>query len=110
MSNSSQSNKAKAKRHNQGKPQLSLVPLEGVTAFCRAGEMGIPKYGRDNWHRGLSRLEIIDSLLRHTIKLADPSESDIDEESGLNEADHIVWNAMVLAHAIKNKWPLEKEK
>lgn len=95
----------KGDRKNNGKVQLSLVPLSGVEAYARAGAFGCEKYARDNWRGGLPINQLIDSLLRHAFKLADPGESDIDEESGLNHCDHIVWNAMTIAHAIKNNWP-----
>lgn len=98
---------SKGDRHNQGKPQLSLVPYAVLEGIARGLEFGIEKYARDNWREGLTRYEIIDSLQRHTGKLADPNEPDIDADSGLHHADLIACNAAFLCHAVKHDWPLQ---
>lgn len=73
--------KTDAKRYNQNKPRMSLVPssLNRYVAFGLT--YGALKYGDDNWRKGFNWKDIIDSLERH---LADLKEGkDIDDESGL---------------------------
>jgi len=91
-----------ATRHNQGKPQLSMVleARKGLEAAARALEFGQRKYDRANWKKGLKTTQILDSLLRHTTKLLDPQSPDEDDESGLNHVDHIVANALFLAEYV----------
>ena len=96
--------KDKADRFNNGKPELSFVPLAVKEGIARGLMFGAEKYDRDNWRKGLSIYAILDSLDRHVSKLADPDEPDIDEESGLHHADLIACNAAFLSHAIKHKW------
>ena len=91
-------------RFNDGKPQASIVPYAVIEAISRGLGFGAEKYSRDNWRAGLSVNGILDSLLRHTHKLADPDEPDIDEESGLHHADLIACNAAFLTHAVKHGW------
>ncbi len=93
-------------RFNNGKPEISLVPYAGVEGIARASMYGKKKYSRDNWRGGMSQSGLLDCLLRHAIKLADPDEGDFDEESGLHHADHIAWNAAVICHAVKHDWPM----
>lgn len=92
-------------RYNTGKPPVSLVAFAGIEGAARATESGIAKYKLNNWRGGLYLSEILDSLLRHSYKLASPEEPDIDPESNLHHSDHIAWNALVLSHGIKYGWP-----
>ena len=86
----------KADRFNNGKPQLSFVPLAAKESIARGLMFGAEKYDRDNWRKGSSLYSIMDSLDRHLSKLADPDEPDIDEESGLHHVDLIASNAAFL--------------
>lgn len=81
-------------RHNEGKPQMSFLGdfKEAIEEFAKVCEMGANKYGRNNWKKGGRKNVIIDSLGRHFIKLA--SGTEFDDESGLEHAAHIAWNAL----------------
>jgi len=92
------SKKLSGDRKNQGKPQLSLVPLALMESTARALEFGVEKYSRDNWRGGLPLYQILDCLMRHTHKLSDPNEPDIDEESGLHHVDCIAANVAKPPH------------
>lgn len=76
-----------------------LVPFQEITdAFTRVAEFGAEKYEPWNWSKGLSRVQVIGSLLRHTFAYL--RGQDRDEDSGLLHTDHILWNAAVLSHNV----------
>ncbi len=89
--------KEKALRYNEGKPQLSYLldfPLAAKGLAARF-ELGAKKYERDNWKKGLDNLELIDSLLRHLVKLHNGEW--FDPKDGGTHVDAVVWNAVVLS-------------
>lgn len=73
-----------------------LVPIEAIEAYSRVAEFGAKKYAPWNWAKGLPRMQIAASLIRHL--WAYMRGEDCDKESGLAHTDHIVWNAVTLAH------------
>ena len=86
-----------ALRFNTNKSQLSSM-LEADVAMkgmCKVFEFGAEKYARSNWKKGLPVDEIIDSLLRHLMSVANGEV--IDPESKLPHIDHITCNAVFLA-------------
>ena len=93
-----------AKREKLNAPPYDLVPFQEMTeAYVRVAEFGAKKYAPWNWSKGLSRVQIIGSLLRHTFAYLRGEESD--KDSGLLHTDHILWNAAALAHNVR--WGLE---
>lgn len=81
-----------------------LVPFQEVAeAYARVAEFGAKKYAPWNWSKGLSRVQLIGSLLRHTFAYLRGEERDND--SGLLHTDHILWNAAALSHNVH--WNLE---
>ncbi len=88
---------AQADRFNTGKPELSylLSAPYAIEGLCEAFTFGAKKYSRDNWKQGFPANQLINSLLRHLTAYAngDP----IDEESGINHLNMVLWNALVLA-------------
>lgn len=81
-----------------------LVPFQEMTeAYVRVAEFGARKYAPWNWSKGLPRVQIIGSLLRHTFAYLRGEERD--EDSGLLHTDHILWNAVTLVHNVH--WNLE---
>ncbi len=81
-----------------------LIPYQEMTdAFARVAEHGAIKYAPWNWSKGLARVQLIGSLLRHTFAYLRGEERDSD--SGLLHTDHILWNAAVLSHNVH--WNLE---
>lgn len=77
-----------AKKHDDGKPQLSLMPKAAIEGGARAFGHGVDKYGRYNYRQGegLDWSRVFDALLRHITTWW--HESDNDEESKLNHLDH----------------------
>ena len=79
-----------------------LVPFQEMTdAYARVAEYGQTKYAAWNWSKGLSRVQILGSLLRHTFAYLRGEERDSGPKgSGLLHTDHILWNAAALAHNV----------
>jgi hypothetical protein len=81
-----------------------LVPFSEMTeAYARVAEFGARKYDAWNWSKGLPRVQLIGSMLRHTWAYLRGEERDA--ESGLLHTDHILWNAVTLCHNVH--WGLE---
>lgn len=82
-------------KYDNGKPDLSIVPLALETACARAFEFGANKYGRNNYRHGLKYTRLIAAALRH-IKAWNEVE-DLDLESGLSHLDHAIACLAMLA-------------
>lgn len=97
---------------DEGKPKLTYLPWDVLDRVAFHYEKGAQKYGDDNWRLGMSSLEILDSLMRHTRKYF----------MGMDDEDHlsaIVFNALCLIYNEENfkdtpevhdlpKWWVEK--
>jgi hypothetical protein len=93
-----------AMREKLHEPPYDLFPFEEtVIAYMRVAEFGAKKYEPWNWSKGLSRVQLIGSLLRHTFAYL--RGGDFDKETGLLHTDHILWNAVALSHNVH--WSLE---
>lgn len=93
-----------AKREKLHVLPYDLVPFQEMTdAYVRVAEFGAKKYEPWNWSKGLSRVQILGSLLRHTFAYLRGEETD--KDSGLSHTDHIIWNAVTLTHNVR--WNLE---
>ena len=88
-----------AKREKLNTLPYDLVPFQEFTdAFTRVAEFGAKKYEPWNWSKGLSRVQLVGSLLRHAFAYLRGEERDRD--SGLLHTDHILWNATALSHNV----------
>lgn len=93
-----------AQREKLGALPYDLVPFQEFTeAYARVAEFGARKYAPWNWSKGLSRAQLLGSLLRHAFAYL--RGEDRDSDSGLLHTDHIVWNAVTLVHNVH--WNLE---
>ena len=96
--------KSGAQREKLGTLPYDLIPYQEITdAFARVAEFGAVKYAPWNWSKGLARVQLLGSLLRHTFAYL--RGEDRDKETGLLHTDHILWNAAVLSHNVH--WNLE---
>lgn len=87
-------------RHNSGKLPLNFIlsapnAVNQLAAIMAAGEA---KYDRDNWKKGLVFEELLDSLLRHLVRLSEGEA--VDSETGLPHTGHILCNAFFLAELL----------
>lgn len=81
-----------------------LIPFQEITdAYTRVAEFGAIKYEPWNWSKGLPRVQLLGSLLRHTFAYLRGEERDA--ETKLLHTDHILWNAVALVHNVH--WNLE---
>ena len=88
-----------AQREKLHHTPYDLVPFQEFTdAYIRVAEHGAKKYAPWNWSKGLARVQILCSLLRHTFAYLRGEERD--ENSGLLHTDHILWNATALSHNV----------
>lgn len=101
-------------RHNSNKPRWRNFPLHLVEPVVLVGSHaelreGNPhgKYPTYNFLKGLSVADTLDSLKRHLVKLDDPTQSDLDDETGQHHLAHIAWNALVALHFIKTRPDLD---
>ncbi len=85
-----------ADRHNQGKPQYSLISLACLEPMVRGLEYGEKKYSRNNWKKGMPQSQILNSTLRHISEMLEGRM--IDEESGLPHIALIQCNGMFLGN------------
>lgn len=92
----------KALRYNDGKPDWSLVDFHSLLPMVRVLEYGAKKYtvwevsGRENWKKPMDKKQILNSAMRHLIKLMEWIEQD--EESWLPEVGHLMCNLMFYAY------------
>ena len=88
---------AHAQRHNQGKTDLSLLPVEACAQEALVWGFGANKYGRANWKKlwGDDTINVaMASLMRHAFAVLNGELED--SESGLPHAAHIRCNAAMI--------------
>lgn len=105
----------RAKRFNNGKPPLDLLPLDMFTGLARVLEMGEKKYGRNNWRKGAPSTEQIASLLRHLQPIMEVLNADkgadflFDSESKLPHVDHVLFNVISLRLALETEYGVPRD-
>jgi len=73
-------------KHDQEKPDLSLLPKEFLEEVARAFMHGEKKYGRYNYLGGMDWHRLIAASMRHITAFQDGE--NLDPESGLNHLGH----------------------
>lgn len=86
------------------KAPLNLLPIRPLRAIAAAMEHGAVKYEPWNWQdveKPQAEInELYAALLRHTLAASDPSENDIDAESGLHHIAHAGACVMLLLYKL----------
>lgn len=91
-----------AQREKMGKPRYDLMPARIVNDYYAAiADFGAKKYAPRNWEKGLPQSQIADSLQRHLWAYMEGE--DLDQESNLPHAGHILWNAVALLYGYHHK-------
>lgn len=88
-------------RFNKGKPRWGLVPQSALLPMVEVLEFGANKYDAWNWTKGLSVVEICESMKRHLDAFMEGEDND--KESGISHVGHIQCNALFLSWMLKNK-------
>lgn len=83
-------------KFDQGKADLSLVPLIAIESEARALGFGEKKYGRYNYTNGFEVSRLTSAALRHL--LAYNGGETFDPESGLHHIGHARANLAMLLH------------
>ena len=83
-------------KHDDGKPDLSLIPRAAMNGIARALMFGANKYGRYNYCKGFANTRLAAACLRHVMAYLDGE--DIDPESGLSHLDHALATLSMMVH------------
>lgn len=82
-------NKIIGNKHDNGKPDWTLLPVKPLVTVIRVLEHGLVKYSRDNWKQVKDgRNRYLNAAFRHLASISDGEW--LDEESGLPHAAHAV--------------------
>lgn len=92
-------------RFNQDKPKWSLVPQSALLPMVKVLEFGAKKYAPQNWMKGLSVVEICESMKRHLDAFMEGEDND--KESLISHIGHLQCNALFLAWMIENRPDLD---
>lgn len=89
------------KKHDQSKPDLSLLPREFLDEVSKAFMHGEKKYGRYNYLGGMDWHRLVGAALRHLTAFNDGE--DLDPESGNSHLGHAGASiAMLLVYIKRN--------
>jgi len=89
---------APAKKNDQAKPDLSLLPLPALEQMALAFMYGEKKYGRYNYTAGFESHRLIAACLRHVSQYQNGE--DLDPESGASHLGHALASLAMLLHTI----------
>lgn len=88
-------------KHDEGKPQLSILTKESLEAEARAFQYGALKYDKNNYKKGMAWSRVLDAALRHL--MAFNAKEDLDPESGLTHLAHSKACLAMLIYYYENK-------
>lgn len=74
------------KKFDNGKLDLSLIPLSALEQEARGFMLGADKYGRNNFKQGLEASRLVAACLRHVHAWMEGE--DLDPESGASHLGH----------------------
>ena len=83
------------RKHDKEKTRLDLIAPDALEALGRVLTYGARKYDPRNWERGMAWSRVIGACLRHVNAIN--AGEDLDRESGLPHASHLMCDAMFLA-------------
>lgn len=90
----SMAQETKMLRYDSGKPNWTLIDFKTIEPMVRVMEYGATKYQEGNWKLPPNDpKQPLQSAFRHLIALV--SGEEIDEESGVSHAGHVMTNMMI---------------
>lgn len=91
---------SKAKKFDQGKPRLSLLPTHAIMEAAGVMTFGAQKYGDKNWMQGDMRVtRLWDAAVRHMVAFFHGE--DTDPESGKSHLAHAICNMSMIHEIIR---------
>lgn len=97
-----------AKKADAGKPQLDLLPREGLEQIARVLEYGARKYQIHNYKKGRAWRRDAGAILRHVFAWLDGE--DLDPESGLSHLAHAGCGVLFLLEYLKTHPELDNRR
>lgn len=67
-------------KYDQGKPSISLIPVEALLGEAEVFDFGAKKYGKHNFRLGMNHTRVLDAALRHILAIV--RGEDLDPETG----------------------------
>lgn len=86
-------------KFDQGKPPMSLIPVEAKRGLAAVLAFGAQKYSKNNWRGGMAWSRLMDSAYRHLDAFC--AGEDLDPETGLSHIDHLQACAAFLSTYVK---------
>ncbi len=96
VSNISLGESDKALRYNEGKIRWSLVHFPSLEPMVEVLEYWSKKYAEENWKKPMPKKQILESMMRHLVRLMEDEE--LDSESWLPHVWHILANCMFYSY------------
>lgn len=78
-------------KHDEGKPQIHLVPPQIIWDIAEVRMYGNAKYGDPNNWKTVEKWRYVDALLRHLLLYLEDPEG-VDKESGIKHYKHAACN------------------
>lgn len=88
-------------KHDDGKTQWHLLPLEAVEGAVRVMMHGAKKYSAYNWANGMPYTRVLDAAMRHINAIYQGEDKDPD--SGLDHVDHAICELLFLKYYMIHK-------
>jgi Domain of unknown function (DUF5664) len=83
-------------KHDQGKPDWTLLDRTAMEEVCRVLMKGSEKYGRSNWRKGLDKERLLAASIRHIVASNDGELKD--PEFGTSHLAHAICGLMMSLH------------
>lgn len=87
-------------KYDQGKPDLTIVPVEAIESMARAFMYGAKKYSRGNFKKGLEVNRTLAAALRHIYAFS--SGENLDPESGESHLSHALAALAMTVYNLKH--------
>lgn len=88
-------------KFDAGKPRMDLIDSGALVELAKVLEFGARKYAENNWRKGIKLSRLTAASMRHLTEIMDGQ--NLDEETGLQHAGHLMCCAMFLVWTIKNR-------
>lgn len=88
-------------KFDQDKPRMDLLDAYAIEELARVLTFGAKKYAAHNWRKGIVLSRLIAASARHLFAIA--RGEDVDEETGLQHAAHLMCCAMFMVWTIKHR-------